>query len=176
MALTGSSSAHADLRILKGVHRVLIVEDEPDLAEALDDGLRRHGFETERFDTRAAALDQAASSDYVLLVLRGTERRARNVVWAGDLEVDVDRYEARRQGEILDLTTKELALLVALARRPGDLVRRDELAEEVWGTGLWPVNRSLDVHMSSLRRKLGDKPRQPRYVQTVHGLGFRLLP
>jgi DNA-binding response OmpR family regulator len=38
------------------------------------------------------------------------------------------------------------------------------------------VNRSLDVHMSSLRRKLGDTPRQPRYVQTVHGLGFRLLP
>jgi len=63
-----------------------------------------------------------------------------------------------------------------LAPLPGVLVRREELAEEVWGTGLWPVNRSLDVHMSSLRRKLGDTPRQPRYVQTVHGLGFRLLP
>jgi DNA-binding response OmpR family regulator len=109
-------------------------------------------------------------------VLRRTKPRNGSVVRAGDLEVDVERYEARRQGQPVDLTTKELGLLVALARRPGVLVRREELAEEVWGTGLWPVNRSLDVHMSSLRRKLGDTPRQPRYVQTVHGLGFRLLP
>ncbi len=219
------------------MHRVLIVEDEPDLAEALDDGLRRHGFETERVGTRAAALDRASSADLVLLdmslpdgdgldlcprlagqvglvvisgrtdeadrvaalemgaddyitkpfgarelvarcrsVLRRTKPRNGSVVRAGDLEVDVERYEARRQGQPVDLTTKELGLLVALARRPGVLVRREELAEEVWGTGLWPVNRSLDVHMSSLRRKLGDTPRQPRYVQTVHGLGFRLLP
>ena len=109
-------------------------------------------------------------------VLRRTKPRNGSIVRAGDLEVDVERYEARRQGQPVDLTTKELGLLVALARRPGVLVRREELAEEVWGTGLWPVNRSLDVHMSSLRRKLGDTPRQPRYVQTVHGLGFRLLP
>jgi DNA-binding response OmpR family regulator len=46
----------------------------------------------------------------------------------------------------------------------------------VWGAGVWSVNRSLDVHMSSLRRKLGDSPHHPRYIQTVHGLGFRLLP
>jgi DNA-binding response OmpR family regulator len=158
------------------VHRVLIVDDEPDLAEAVDDGLRRHGFQTERVTTRAAALDRAAPDDFVLLVVRPVWPERSNVVRAGDLEVDVDRYEARRQGQPVDLTTKELGLLVALARRPGVLVRREELAEEVWGTGLWPVNRSLDVHMSSLRRKLGDTPRQPRYVQTVHGLGFRLLP
>lgn len=158
------------------MHRVLIVDDEPDLAEAVDDGLRRHGFQTERVNTRAAALDRAAPDDYVLLVVRPVWPERSNVVRAGDLEVDVDRYEARRQGQPVDLTTKELGLLVALARRPGVLVRREELAEEVWGTGLWPVNRSLDVHMSSLRRKLGDTPRQPRYVQTVHGLGFRLLP
>jgi two-component system, OmpR family, alkaline phosphatase synthesis response regulator PhoP len=102
--------------------------------------------------------------------------RTTQVVRAGDLEIDLDRYEVRRYGEPIDLTTKELGLLVTLARRSGELVRRDELAQEVWGTGLWPVNRSLDVHMSSLRRKLGDTPRHPRYVQTMHGLGFRLLP
>jgi DNA-binding response OmpR family regulator len=102
--------------------------------------------------------------------------RPTHVVRAGDLEIDVDRYEVCRYGEPIDLTSKELGLLVALARRAGELVRRDQLAQEVWGTGLWPVNRSLDVHMSSLRRKLGDTPRHPRYVQTVHGLGFRLLP
>ena len=107
---------------------------------------------------------------------RAVASRTTQVVRAGDLEIDLDRYEVRRYGELIDLTTKELGLLVALARRSGELVRRDELAQEVWGTGLWPVNRSLDVHMSSLRRKLGDTPRHPRYLQTVHGLGFRLLP
>ena len=107
---------------------------------------------------------------------RASAPRTTQVVRAGDLEIDLDRYEVRRYGEPIDLTTKELGLLVALARRSGELVRRAELAEEVWGTGLWPVNRSLDVHMSSLRRKLGDTPRHPRYLQTVHGLGFRLLP
>jgi DNA-binding response OmpR family regulator len=97
-------------------------------------------------------------------------------VRVGDLEVDFERYEARLQGRPLSLTTKEIALLVVLARRPGVLIRREELAEDVWGTTLWAVNRSLDVHMSSLRRKLGDSPHHPRYIQTAHGLGFRLLP
>jgi DNA-binding response OmpR family regulator len=92
-----------------------------------------------------------------------------------DLEIDVERHQARRNGKVVDLTTKERELLVALARRAGGLARREELAEEVWGCGLWPVNRSLDVHMSSLRRKLGEDARQPRYIQTVHGIGFRLL-
>ena len=107
-----------------------------------------------------------------VLIIRPPSR----VVQVGDLEINIDRYEVSREGQPIDLTSKELSLLVALARRAGELVRRDQLAEEVWGTGLWPVNRSLDVHMSSLRRKLGDTPRHPRYVQTVHGLGFRLLP
>ena len=109
-------------------------------------------------------------------VLRRTRRRSGPVVRAGDLEIDLERYEARRAGQPLPLTTKELGLLVALARHPGRLVRREDLAEEVWGAGLWPVNRSIDVHMSSLRRKLGESSRAPRHVQTVHGLGFRLLP
>ena len=55
------------------------------------------------------------------------------------------------------------------------VVRRAELIEEVWGSSLWQADRSLDVHMSSLRRKLGDDARNPRYIQTVHGSGFRLL-
>ena len=73
------------------MHRVLIVDDEPDLAEAVDDGLRRHGFETERVGTRAAALDRAAPDDYVLLVVRPVWPERSNIVRAGDLEVDVDR-------------------------------------------------------------------------------------
>ncbi len=106
---------------------------------------------------------------------RAGGRPIRRVVRLEDLEIDLERYEVRRAGQPVDLTTKERELLVALARRDGGLVRREDLAEEVWGSGLWPVNRSLDVHMSSLRRKLGDTAREPRYIQTVHGIGFRVL-
>jgi DNA-binding response OmpR family regulator len=101
--------------------------------------------------------------------------RVRHVVRLDDLEIDLERYEVRRAGLPVDLTTKERQLLVALAQRGGGVVRREELAAEVWGGGLWPVNRSLDVHMSSLRRKLGDTAREARYIQTMHGIGFRLL-
>ena len=140
---------------------------------------------------RVAALEMGAD-DYVTKpfgsrelvarcrsVIRRTVASASHggaVVRVGELEIDLERYEARNSTGRLSLTSKELALLVALARRPGTLVRREDLAEEVWGSGLWPVNRSLDVHMSSLRRKLGDSGHHPRYIQTVHGLGFRLLP
>lgn len=110
-------------------------------------------------------------------VLRRTQRLRRGrVVRIGELDIDVERHEARLGSRPLELTTKELGLLVALARRVGTLVRRDELAREVWEAGVMSVNRTLDAHMSSLRRKLGDTPHQPRYIQTVHGLGFRLKP
>lgn len=97
------------------------------------------------------------------------------VVRIGELDVDLDRHEARCGGAPLPLTSKELSLLMVLARRAGDLVRREELAEAVWGADLWSVTRSLDVHMSALRRKLGAGTEQAVRVQTVHGLGFRLL-
>jgi DNA-binding response OmpR family regulator len=126
------------------------------------------------FVTKPAGLSEVVAR--CRSVLRRTRRRGGPVVRTGDVEIDLERYEARRDGQPLPLTTKELGLLVALARHPGRLVRREDLAEEVWGAGLWPVNRSIDVHMSSLRRKLGESSRQPRHVQTVHGLGFRLLP
>jgi DNA-binding response OmpR family regulator len=97
------------------------------------------------------------------------------VVRVGELDVDLDRHEARCGGAPLPLTSKELALLMVLARRAGDLVRREELAEAVWGAELFSVTRSLDVHMSAMRRKVGEATRHSVRVQTVHGFGFRLL-
>jgi len=108
-------------------------------------------------------------------VLRRAGRSVGPRIWARDLQIDLHRHEVRQRGCVVDLTTKERELLLALARRAGGLVRRAELIEEVWGSSLWQADRSLDVHMSSLRRKLGDDARNPRYIQTVHGSGFRLL-
>jgi DNA-binding response OmpR family regulator len=149
---------------------VVVISDgveEADRVAALDAGA--DDFLTRPYGPR----ELVARCRSVLRRRRGVSRPS--VVRTGDLEIDLDRYEARHRQQPLGLTTKELSLLVALARRPGELVRREQLAEEVWGAGVWSVNRSLDVHISALRRKLGDSTHRPRYVQTVHGLGFRLL-
>ncbi len=91
-----------------------------------------------------------------------------------DLVIDDDAFEVRRDGALIALTTKEHELLVALARRRGDAVRRSQLAAEVWDTDLGFVNRTLEVHVSSLRTKLGQAPDGGEYITTVHGVGYRL--
>ena len=93
---------------------------------------------------------------------------------AGDLEIDPDRFEVRRDGDPLALSTKEKELLFALARRAGASARRSDLIAEVWGVGASEGRHTLDVHLSSLRKKLGDDPRSPRYIVTIHGAGLRL--
>ncbi len=108
-------------------------------------------------------------------VLRRHQRTdARRSVTIGDLVVDLDGFRVTRGGDVIVLTTKEIELMVCLAEHVGRPVRRNDLAERVWGTSLGFVNRSLDVHMSSLRHKLGDRPGGDRYIDTVHGVGYRL--
>ena len=98
----------------------------------------------------------------------------RATLSAGDVELDIERHTASRAGEPLDLTVKEFELLRVLLERAGKLVRRDELVREVWDDPVWfGSTKTLDVHMSALRRKLGDDPSAPRYIHTVRGVGFR---
>ena len=87
-----------------------------------------------------------------------------------------DDHLARRADRPLDLTLKEMELLVALAERPGVTVRRSELAARVWGADVGYVNRSLEVHISSLRSKLGKRPDGSDDIVTVHGVGYRFRP
>lgn len=88
------------------------------------------------------------------------------------LEVDVARHHVTVDGNAIALTPIEFALLAALAREPGVVVARAELMSEVWGSGY--DDHLLDVHVAKLRRKLGDEPSRPRFVETVRGVGFRL--
>ena len=91
-----------------------------------------------------------------------------------DLRIDMTTYRAFRGEEELDLTHKEFEVLRILMLRPGAIVRRDELIRTVWNLLPAESGKTLDVHMSVLRRKLGDEARHPRYVETVRGVGFRL--
>jgi DNA-binding response OmpR family regulator len=88
----------------------------------------------------------------------------------GALSVDIRARRARLEGRELELTPKEFDLLAALASDPGAAISRRRLLEEVWETSWYGSAKTIDVHVASLRRKLGD----PGWIETVRGVGFRL--
>jgi DNA-binding response OmpR family regulator len=92
----------------------------------------------------------------------------------GALEIDEGRRLASIDDEPVDLTRKEFDLLMRLAREPGVVVRREDIMADVWDENWWGSTKTLDVHVSSLRRKLGEDPAEPRYIHTSRGVGFRL--
>jgi two-component system response regulator RegX3 len=89
---------------------------------------------------------------------------------AGPLRVDVRAHRATLDGEELKLTAKEFDLLAVLARDPGAVVSRQRIMQEVWNTSWMGVTKTVDVHVASLRRMLGD----PGWIETVRGIGLRL--
>ena len=92
---------------------------------------------------------------------------------SGDVSMNLDTRTVTRGGEPVDLTVKEFELLRVLMTRAGRLVKRDDLVSEVWDPNWFGSTKTLDVHVSSLRKKLGDDPATPRYIHTVRGVGFR---
>jgi DNA-binding response OmpR family regulator len=93
---------------------------------------------------------------------------------APGLEVDVARRQVTVDGERVELTALEFNVLAALAREPGVVVTREALFEQAWGPGYLADDHLVDVHVANLRRKLGDDPAQPRFVETVRGVGYRV--
>lgn len=91
------------------------------------------------------------------------------------LTVDAERHLATVDGRALSLTVIEFAVLAELARSPGLVRTRQQLLDRVWGQDFVGDDHLLDVHVAKLRRKLGDEPGQPRFIETVRGIGFRLL-
>jgi DNA-binding response OmpR family regulator len=94
----------------------------------------------------------------------------------GDIELDGERAEVRKGGRPLALTVQEHRLLAFLAEHPGKTLSRERLLDEVWGYGADVASRTVDVHVSSLRQKLGDDPAKPRWIITVRGFGYRFEP
>lgn len=92
----------------------------------------------------------------------------------GDIVLDPARAEVTRGGTPVDLSAKEFRLLCYLAERRGELVTRDAALSNVWGYDATPTTRTVDVHIAGLRQKLEPTPRHPRYILTVHGLGYKL--
>lgn len=92
----------------------------------------------------------------------------------GALHIDTVRHEVSAQGGRVNLTPNEYKLLVALAQYPGRVYSRFELINRVQGHDFEGYERTIDAHIKNLRRKIEPNPREPRFVETVHGVGYRL--
>jgi two-component system response regulator RegX3 len=91
----------------------------------------------------------------------------------GDVRLDPARREVTLRGDALELSRKEFELLHLLMRSAGSVVTRERLIDEVWDPNWFGSTKTLDVHVSGVRRKLGDDPARPRFLHTVRGVGFR---
>ncbi|KOV79714.1 response regulator transcription factor [Nocardia sp. NRRL S-836] len=155
------------LRMIRGVTDTPVVvatarDDEREIVRLLNAGADDYlvkPFSSEHLGARVQAVLRRAKDHRQLRV--------------GGLEIDVDRRRAVVDGQELSLTHKEFELLAFLAGRQGEVVPRAEILRH-----LWPSHRddqTLDVHLSWLRRKLGERAAQPRYLHTVRGVGVRLV-
>jgi two-component system, OmpR family, response regulator RegX3 len=224
--------------------RILLVEDERTIRDAVAAYLEREGFWVTSVADGAAALEQVAKRPFDLIVLdlnlpkvsgeevcrrvrdvsdvpiimltaKGSEaekiagleigaddylvkpfsprelvarvralmRRAhaesdpqRDKMEYGGLVIDLRAHRVQLDGEELDLTASEFKLLVTLARYPGRVYPRMELVEKVLGYDFEGYERAIDSHVKNLRAKLNDDPKEPRFIQTVTGVGYRFEP
>jgi DNA-binding response OmpR family regulator len=92
----------------------------------------------------------------------------------GDVAVDFPRQIATKAGARLDLPARAFAILKVFARRPGEVVSRQILLDEAWGYEAYPNTRTVDNHLVKLRRAIEDEPDRPRWLLTVHGVGYKL--
>jgi DNA-binding response OmpR family regulator len=139
-------------------------------------------------DDRVTGLD-AGADDYLVKPFSSRELLARiraslrrfergrtsvDQVRIGDVQIDFKAQQCTRGGKRVDLTAKEFRVLRLLAERRGAPVTRDEFLEIVWGYNAYPTTRTVDNQILSLRNKIEPEPARPRYLVTVHGVGYRL--
>ncbi len=109
------------------------------------------------------------------LLRRGAAADSGETIRIGDLEIDPAAREATLAGEAIELSPKEFDLLRVLADRVGEVVSKRALMAEVWREPYGGAERTVDVHLSWLRSKLGETAQEPRYLRTVHGVGVKLV-
>lgn len=139
--------------------------DEVDMVVGLDTG-------ADDYVTKPFRLAELLARVRALLRRTGTES-VEDDLGAQDVRVDVNAHRAFVGSTELQLTAKEFDLLRVLLRDAGSVVERDTLMREVWGSDPTGSTKTLDMHVSWLRRKLGDDATKPHYITTVRGMGFR---
>jgi DNA-binding response OmpR family regulator len=160
------------LRMIRAVSQVPVVvvtarDDESEIIRALDAGADDYvvkPFAPDHLNARIRAVLRRAG---------GTDQAERIVV--GELRIDPRSRDAVFAGQPLELSRKEFDMLLFLARRPGEVVSKPTLLAEVWHQPYGRADKTVDVHLSWLRRKLGESAAEPRYLQSVRGVGVKLV-
>ena len=159
------------LKMARGVSAVPVVvatarDDEADIVRLLDAGADDYvvkPYSAAQLDARIRAVLRRARVD---------DRDA--VLEVGSLRIDPSGRVVTLDGRDIDLTRLEFDLLLVLARRAGDVVSKQELLAEVWRQPYGGADKTVDVHLSWLRRKLGETAAEPRFLHTVRGVGVKL--
>lgn len=160
------------VRMIRAVSRVPII-----VATARDD------------DRSAITLLDSGADDYVIkpysvenleariraVLRRGGTKATASTITVGGLQIDPTARDATLAGTPLELTPKEFDLLLFLAEHEGEVVSKRQLLAEVWREPYGGSERTVDVHLSWLRKKLGESASDPRYLRTVHGVGVKLV-
>jgi DNA-binding response OmpR family regulator len=163
---------HQVLRMIRAVSQVPVIvatarDDEREIVRALDGGADDYlvkPFSAAQLEARVRAVLRRAADP----ATRAAPLRI------GTLELDVASRTVRLDGRPVELTPREFELLRYLAERPGQVVGKRELLAEVWHLPYGGADKTVDVHLSWLRRKLGESAQAPRYLHTVRGVGVRL--
>ncbi len=161
------------LRMLRAISQVPVVvatarDDDADIVKVLDAGADDYlvkPFSVDQIEARVRAVLRRALAD--------EGRRAEPLV-VGALRLDGEAHEATLDGVTLDLSRREFELLHYLALRAGQVVTKRELLTHVWRMPYGGADKTVDVHVSWLRRKLGENAQQPRYLHTIRGVGIKL--
>ena len=111
----------------------------------------------------------------VRAVLRraGATTEPASIISIGDLKIDLEKHEVHRQDRLIDLTPSEFNILHVMAAQPGRAFSRMDLLDAAQGEAYEGYERTIDVHIKNLRQKLGDEPRNPLYILTVYGIGYK---
>jgi DNA-binding response OmpR family regulator len=143
-------------------------DDDPTMVKALDSG-------ADDYVVKPFGTDQVAARIRAVLRRGGRAAEGAEPIRVGELVIDERARTATLAGQSLDLARKEFDLLLALAARTGEVVTKRELLAEVWQQAYGGADRTVDVHLSWLRRKLGETAAEPRYLISVRGVGVRLV-
>ncbi len=104
----------------------------------------------------------------------GGKRRLARYQFA-DVELDFETYRGTRAGQALEMSPREFELLRYLIEHKGSTVTREQLLEDVWGYENYPSTRTVDTHIAKLRAKIGDSGSEPRFILTIHGMGYKFI-
>lgn len=160
------------LRMIRAVADVPVVvatarDDETEIVRLLDAGADDYvvkPYSAEHLEARLRAVLRRSGSD--------PEQRTMAV---GEIAVDLDAQQVTFRGQPLELTAREFELLAYLVERPGRMVSKRQLLAEVWHQPYGGADKTVDVHLSWLRKKLGETAAEPRYIHTRRGVGVRLI-